>query len=100
MNMNELSVHPLFYLGASMTTFVLMFMFFNSKILNIKHNVISRVGEGKNTITILGVNYFLNKVFIIIFGNMIPDPVKWIADSVFVMIISYLVICANEKKTE
>ncbi len=26
---------------------------------------------------------------------MIPYPVKWIADTVFVMIISYLVICAN-----
>ena len=97
MNMNELAVHPLFYLGASMLSFVLMFMFFNSRRLNIKYNVISKIGGGKNTITILGLNYLLNKLFVIIFGDIMPDQVKWIADTIFVMIICYLVICANEK---
>ena len=97
MNMNCLGSPLLFYVGAISISFVLLFLFYNIKVLNWTNLIISRIGGGRNTITILALNYFFNTIFRRTIGSYLPNSLFWIVDVLFVMVASYLVIISIEK---
>lgn len=97
MNMNMIGIQPLFFIGAIAVTFVIMYKFVTVDVLSQKYSILSRIGGGKNTITILALNYFLNTVFNLTLGNCLPSMVKWIVDVVFVMCACYIIILFLEK---